>query len=115
MAGALFAADPFEGTWKLNSSKTKFTQGAAPKEETLVVAKQGDDYLITITGTGESGTPISIKYTAPMKGGEGKSSMGHMTPSPRNSSTPILEKPFTAKADTRSEVRMGWLRRTANP
>jgi len=72
MAGALFAADPFEGTWKLNPSKTKFTQGAAPKEEALVVAKQGDDYLVTITGTGESGTPVSIKYTVPMNGGEGK-------------------------------------------
>ena len=71
MAGALFAADPFEGTWKLNSSKTKFTQGAAPKEETLVVAKQGDDYLITVAGIDAVG-PISTKYSAPMNGGEGK-------------------------------------------
>jgi hypothetical protein len=72
VAGTLFAADPFEGTWKLNSSKTKFTQGAAPKEETVVIARQGDDYVVTITGTEQSGAPISIKYSTPMNGGEGK-------------------------------------------
>ena len=72
MAGTLFAADPFEGTWKLNSKKTKFTQGASPREETVVIERQGDDYVITITGADHAGTPISIKYSAPMNGGEGK-------------------------------------------
>jgi hypothetical protein len=71
VAGTLFAADPFEGTWKLDPSKTKFTQGAAPKEEAIVVARQGDDYLVTIAGVDSSGKPISIKYSAPMNG-EGK-------------------------------------------
>jgi hypothetical protein len=72
VAGTLYAADPFEGTWKLNPSKTKFTQGAAPKEETVVIARQGDDYLITLTGIDVSGKPISAKYSTPMNGGEGK-------------------------------------------
>ena len=72
VAGTLYAADPFEGTWKLSPSKTKFTQGAAPKEETVVIARQGDDLLTTITGTDESGKPISTKYSTPINGGEGK-------------------------------------------
>ena len=71
VAGTLYAADPFEGTWKLNPAKSKFTQGAAPKEETIVVARQGDDYLITVAGIDAVG-PISTKYSAPMNGGEGK-------------------------------------------
>jgi hypothetical protein len=72
VASTLYAADPFEGTWKLSPSKTKMTQGAAPKEETAVIARQGDDLLVTITGTDASGKPISIKYSTPMNGGEGK-------------------------------------------
>ena len=72
VAGTLYAADPFEGTWKLNPAKSKFTEGAAPKEETIVVALQGDDYLVTLTGTDATGKPISTKYSAPINGGEGK-------------------------------------------
>ena len=72
VAGSLYAADPFEGTWKLSPSKTKFTQGAAPKEETAVIARQADDLLTTITGTDESGKPISTKYSNPINGGEVK-------------------------------------------
>jgi len=72
MAGTLLAADAFEGTWKLNSTKSKVTQGAAPKEETIVIARQGEDYLIKITGTDPSGAPFSIRYSAPTNGGEGK-------------------------------------------
>ena len=71
-AGILLAADPFEGTWKLNAAKSKFTQGALPKEETIVIAQQGDQLQVTITGTDSSGSPISVKYTAPAAGGPGK-------------------------------------------
>ena len=28
-AGALYAADPYEGTWKLNESKSKLTRGTS--------------------------------------------------------------------------------------
>ena len=69
-AGTLFAADPFEGTWKLNTSQSK--SNATPKEETLVIAKQGENYLVTITGTDSKGSPIAVKYTAPAGGGPAK-------------------------------------------
>src|SRR5882724_8003516 len=69
-AGTLFAADPFEGTWKLNSAQSK--SNATPKDETIVIAKQGDNYQVTITGTDAKGAPISVKYTAASGGGPAK-------------------------------------------
>ena len=72
LATTLFAASPFEGTWKLNSAKSKYTKGAVPKEETIVIASQGDQFQITITGTDGSGSPIALKYTVPASGGAGK-------------------------------------------
>ncbi len=71
-ATVLFAADAFEGSWKLNSTKSKFTEGSAPRDEMLVIAVQGDQFQVSITGTDQSGSPISVKYTAPMNGGAGK-------------------------------------------
>jgi hypothetical protein len=69
-ASTLFAADPFEGTWKLNTGQSK--SSATPKQETIVIAKQGDNYQVTITGTDANGAPISVKYTAPASGGPAK-------------------------------------------
>ena len=33
LAATLVAAEPFAGTWKLNSAKTKYKSGTPPKEE----------------------------------------------------------------------------------
>ena len=33
MAGALIAADPMTGTWKLDPAKSKYKMGAGPKEQ----------------------------------------------------------------------------------
>jgi hypothetical protein len=62
------AADPFVGTFKLNLAASKWPS-SPPKELTAVVASQGDDYLVTRTGTDADGKPISLKYTYPKKGG----------------------------------------------
>jgi hypothetical protein len=70
-ATPLFAQDPFAGTWKLNTEKTKYTTGAPPKEVTVVVVEQGADLQVTATGTNNDGSPVSVKYTAPIKGGAG--------------------------------------------
>ena len=113
MAGTLFAADPFEGTWKLNSTKSTFKQGAPPKEETIVISRQGDDYLVAITGTDPSGAPISVKYSAPKDGGAAKIIEGpydaifteRIYPNTRNSSLsartcgpPLLKYQYKAPA-----------------
>jgi hypothetical protein len=70
LAGSLFAADPFAGTWKLNVSKSKFAgPNPAPKELTLVSEEAGEQATATLKGTAVNGSPISIKFTNPITGG----------------------------------------------
>jgi hypothetical protein len=71
LATPLFAADPFAGTWKLDPAKSNYTAGSAPKDVTLVVEEQADNYQVTATGTYADGSPISVKYTIPKGGGTG--------------------------------------------
>lgn len=76
LATPLFAKDPFAGTWKLNAEKTKYTAGAPPKEVTVVIEDQGTNIQVTANGTYEDGSPLSVKYTIPAKGGKGMAEMG---------------------------------------
>jgi hypothetical protein len=71
LAGSLFAADPFVGTWKLNVAKSKHGGGPLPaaKEETMVSAVADGQVTVTVTGTAVDGSPISIKETFPRTGG----------------------------------------------
>jgi len=71
-ATAVFAADPFVGTWKLNPSKSKFKTGAAPKEQTLTITESGGDLDITVKGTAADGRSITTHFTIPANGGNGK-------------------------------------------
>jgi hypothetical protein len=68
-ASGLCAASPFAGAWKLDAAKTKYSAGAPPQEETLVIAGSGDRAMITVTATTASGRPISIRYSVPENGG----------------------------------------------
>jgi hypothetical protein len=65
----LLAADAFSGTWKLNVAKSKFAAGTEVKEVTVVIAEQGANLAVAAKGTAGDGTPISVKYTIPAKGG----------------------------------------------
>jgi hypothetical protein len=65
----LLAADAFTGTWKLNVAKSKLAAGTEVKELNVVVAEQGDNLAVTVKGTAGDGTPISVNYTFPAKGG----------------------------------------------
>jgi hypothetical protein len=71
VAMPLFAADPFLGTWKLDPAKSKYTAGTAPKDVTIVIEEQGDNYQISATGAYADGSPISVRYTIPRAGGTG--------------------------------------------
>ena len=72
-SGMLLAqSNPFIGTWKLNPAKSKFTSGTPPKEETFTVEMVGDQDQVTVTRTNADGSPVSLKYEAPDKGGVGK-------------------------------------------
>src|SRR4051794_8194005 len=70
-ATTLFAQSPFVGTWKLETAKTKYTAGEAPKDVTLVIEEQGDNLHVAATGTNADGSPLSLKYMVPLKGGVG--------------------------------------------
>jgi hypothetical protein len=72
IAAALFAAEPFAGTWTLNAGKSKYKTGQPPKEQTVTIAESGSDLEVTIKGTAANGTPISTRYMTPAAGGEGK-------------------------------------------
>lgn len=71
LATPVLANDPFAGTWKLNSEKTKYKTGTPPKEVTVVMDEQGDNLQVTVTGTYDDGSPLSVKYSVPVKGGMG--------------------------------------------
>lgn len=72
-AAALFAADPFVGTWKLDSSKTKSSGNVTSLTAAAITfERQGEDYLVTVAATNADGSPTSIKYTVPINGGPAK-------------------------------------------
>ncbi len=69
---ALFAADPFVGTWKLNLAKSKYPVGMAPKDETVVISDLGRKVEVTVTETTADGSRMLFKYTVPQNGGPGQ-------------------------------------------
>ena len=71
-AAASMAADPFVGTWKLNSAKTKYKTGMPPKEQTVTFSEEGSDLHVMVKGTSSDGQAISMHYTVPTAGGTGK-------------------------------------------
>ena len=71
-ATSMLAQSPFAGTWKLDTAKTKYSSGQPPKQVTVAIQEQGDNLQVTATGTNADGSPLSLKYTVPLKGGEGQ-------------------------------------------
>jgi hypothetical protein len=69
LAGALYAADSFSGTWKLNVAKSKYESGPAPKEMSVTVTEANDITDVTVAGTDGSGKPIATHMTHPADGG----------------------------------------------
>ena len=66
------AADPFVGTWKMDTAKTKYTTGTPPKSQTVTIKEAGADLDVNVTGTAADGSPIASHYTVPAAGGVGK-------------------------------------------
>jgi len=69
----LTAADnPFLGTWKLNTAKSKGTPDTMEKESTVVFASDGNGIKRTVTGIDSDGKPIHLSATIPWDGMEHK-------------------------------------------
>ena len=67
-SGVLLAqSNPFVGTWKLKPAKS-----SEVTSETITFQMVGDQRQFTLNGTWADGSPISIKYETPDKGGSGK-------------------------------------------
>ncbi len=67
--GLLQAADGFVGTWKLNVAKSTFAKGHEIKDQTVVIAEQGDNRVVTVKSTDGTGKATASKYMSPLKGG----------------------------------------------
>src|SRR5215469_9572016 len=57
---ATAAADQASGTWKMNTEKSKYSPGPAPKSVTVVVESDDTNYKIDATGTDADGKPIQF-------------------------------------------------------
>jgi hypothetical protein len=66
------ANDPFVGTWKLNTAKSRGTPGMLSKELTVVFETVGDQMKRTVTGIDNDGEPVNSSGTIPWDGKEHK-------------------------------------------
>jgi len=69
VAGGLYAADPFEGTWKLNESKSKLTRGT--DKDTKIVYNSRlvpDTVAVTTDGVEGNGTPFHSEWKGKFDG-----------------------------------------------
>ena len=62
------AADPFVGTWKLNSAKSKYSPGPPPKNLTITYAAAENGIKSTTEGVNAEGKPVATAYTATYDG-----------------------------------------------
>jgi len=62
MAQAMMQANPFVGTWKLNTAKSKFTGVPMPKSLTRVVVAQDGGAKFSYKGVAADGTPIEYYF-----------------------------------------------------
>src|SRR6478609_1409698 len=69
-AGALFAADPMEGTWKLNQSKSKLTRGTSKNTKVVYDSKRLGRGRWEITGDGvdADGKPVRSEWKGKFDG-----------------------------------------------
>jgi hypothetical protein len=68
-ATTLLAVDA-TGTWKLNSTKSKYTGMPGPKEMTVVYTPEGSGWKYAATGTSATGAPLQSSFTYVKDGAE---------------------------------------------
>ena len=69
LSGAVTAADPFVGTYRLNAAKSGVTGRVPNAEQTLVISEDRGNLVITTSGTRTDGSSFTGKVALPMKGG----------------------------------------------
>ena len=99
-AGTLSAADVAVGTWTLNVAKSKFTAGMEIKENTVTVAEQGANLVISVKGTSGAGKPTSAKYSFQTKGG----AVTYTEGAPANGATVAIKRVNANSLDSTSTL-----------
>src|SRR5882762_7101443 len=68
-AGALYAADPFEGTWKLNESKSKLTRGTGKNTKVVYDSRLiRDKMTVKSDGVDADGKPVHSEWKGRFNG-----------------------------------------------
>ena len=62
------AADQQSGTWKMNSAKSNYNPGPAPKSNTVKIASDADNIKLSSDGIDAAGNPTHVEYTAKYDG-----------------------------------------------
>jgi hypothetical protein len=68
LAATLVAADPTVGTWKLNTAKSKYSPGPAPKSATITYEETADGIKRMGESIDADGNKTSFEYTAKYDG-----------------------------------------------
>jgi hypothetical protein len=64
VANLLAADDPFNGVWKLNAAKSKYTPGPGPQDETVTVTGENGTHAVKFQVKTAEGETIEGGYTA---------------------------------------------------
>jgi len=100
LTATLLAADAFSCSWKLNVAKSKLSAGTEVKEVTVVITEQGDNLGVDVKGIAGDGTPISVKYTLPAKGGP----VSYTEGAPPSGATAMTKRVNATTIDSTSSV-----------
>ncbi len=84
------AQDPFNGTWQLNTAKSKYDPGPPPDKATVTIKSDGTSWTVKTTASYE-GKPLETSYTAKLDG----------TPAPVKGS-PVADMVSVRKVDDRT-------------
>ena len=68
IARAQTAADPVIGTWRMNTTKSRFNPGPGPKNVTRTYAVSGSGVKVTVEGLDALDTKTRYEYTATYDG-----------------------------------------------
>ena len=97
MSGALWAQDnPFAGTWKLNTAKSKFVPGPGPKSMTRTVTPQGAGASYSFEAVGADGAAIAYSFSTNY---DGKDSAINGTGAPGGADTIALKRVSPRKVE----------------
>ena len=60
--------DPFVGTWRLDTAKSKYSPGPAPKSQTAIYEAAGSGYKVSVTAEPASGAAQKWSYATALDG-----------------------------------------------